>query len=533
MTTSSVEHATLPARVARWAAEDPGRVFLQDVGTTAAWSYGAVHEEGLRWAAAYRGQGVSAGDTVLTLMSTRVEFFFSWLGLAWERGIDVPVNTEYKGEMLLHVANNSGARVAVVEDRFLPRLLEVLPQLEHLERVVVLGRHDGLADAGRLKVVALDDFLAGPAIADPAPPAFHDLATVVYTSGTTGPSKGVLQPWGQIWRNVTATFPVDRFGADDAFYFTTPLYHQAGKFIPYLVALSGGRFVFREHFSAGEFWSDIRRFGCTWTGLLGVMAPFVVNQEPRDDDGDNPLRIAFMAPVPGDVEGFERRFGVEAITAYGMSEIPCPFSSVGYRVANSNAASCGRLVPGADVRIVDEHDRELPVGEIGELIVRGEPWELNVGYLGMPEASFAAWRNGWFHTGDLFRRDPDGFFYYVDRNKDAIRRRGENISSMEVERLVNSHPEVAATAAIAVPSEYSEDEIKVCIERRAGSELGAEDLLAYLVPIMPRFMVPRYVEFVDALPRTPTQRVKKAELRRDPFTAATWDRQAAGIELQR
>jgi crotonobetaine/carnitine-CoA ligase len=247
------------------------------------------------------------------------------------------------------------------------------------------------------------------------------------------------------------------------------------------------------------------------------------------------MHVVGLVPLPPGVAEFERRFGVRVMTSYGMTEIGMPFVSDGSNLANDT--SCGRLVPGwagYEVRIVDEHDQPLPPNEAGELVVRTrEPWVLNRGYHGKPEATAAAWRNGWFHTGDAFVCDEDGNYYFFDRIKDAIRRRGENISSFEVEALVNEHPEVVESAAIAVPSEYSEDEVKVCVVRADGSTLTESQLIEFLVPRMPKFMVPRYVEFVEALPKTEgTMRTRKFELRTEPLNDATWDREAAGITVE-
>jgi crotonobetaine/carnitine-CoA ligase len=264
------------------------------------------------------------------------------------------------------------------------------------------------------------------------------------------------------------------------------------------------------------------------------MAPFLLMQPEAPDDADTPLRHVMMGPLVPQVDEFKARFGVEVGTGYGMTEIGAPFVSDGYTLANPQ--SCGRLHrgwAGYDVRIVDEHDQPVATGDVGELIVRtDEPWVLNSGYYGMPEATATAWRNGWFHTGDAFKCDEAGNYYFVDRIKDAIRRRGENISSFEVEALVNQHPEVAETAAIGVPSEFTEDDVKVCVIRVAASELSAQDLITWLAPRMPKFMVPRYVEFVDALPKTDaTFRTQKVKLRTDALNDNTWDRDASGLRI--
>jgi crotonobetaine/carnitine-CoA ligase len=255
-------------------------------------------------------------------------------------------------------------------------------------------------------------------------------------------------------------------------------------------------------------------------------------QPPGDDDAGNPLRRAIMLPVLPNWREFQERFGVRVRTCYAMTEISPPFGT-GWEIVDHR--SCGVLRPGYEVRLVDEHDAQVPPGSIGELVVRtAEPWTLCLGYHGRPDRTAEAWRNGWFHTGDAFRCDGDGNYFFVDRFKDSIRRRGENISSFEVEALVNAHPDVVESAAIAVPSEWGEDEVKVVVVADPASGLTPESLTEFLIATMPRFMVPRYLELVDALPKTEaTLRVKKHELRVDPLNERTWDREKAGIEVPR
>ncbi len=376
------------------------------------------------------------------------------------------------------------------------------------------------------RVVTGDEFFAGAETrTDLEGPDYWDVAAIIYTSGTTGPSKGVLMPWGTLWSFVT-TAPADLVEPGEGFYAMYPAFHVSGKAMLYQASVFRARMVLREQFSITNFWDDVRRFGITGAGLVGPMAPFLLLQPEQPDDADTPLRHVVMGPLTPHVEEFKRRFGVEVGTGYGMTEIGAPFASDGYNLAN--AQSCGKLRTGwagYEVRIVDEHDEPLGPGQVGELVVRtSEPWVINRGYYGMPEASAAAWRNGWFHTGDGFRYDDDGNYYFVDRIKDAIRRRGENISSFEVEGLVNRHPDVVESAALAVPSEYLEDEVKVCVVLREGSELTHAELHAHLETTMPSFMVPRYLELVDALPKTEaTMRTQKVKLRESGLTETTWD----------
>jgi crotonobetaine/carnitine-CoA ligase len=261
------------------------------------------------------------------------------------------------------------------------------------------------------------------------------------------------------------------------------------------------------------------------------MTNFITKRPSGPEDRDHPLKKVIIAPLSEDAPAFAARFGVETYTLYNMTEISTPLVS---ELNPTKIGSCGKARKGVELRLVDEHDCEVATGDVGELLVRTDaPWALNSGYYKNPEATAAAWRNGWFHTGDAFRRDEQGRYYFVDRFKDALRRRGENISSFEVEALVNAHPGVLESAVIPVPSEWGEDEIKVCVVR-SDVTLTEEQLVRDLVATMPRFMIPRYVELVESLPKTEAmQRVKKVLLRDDPLNERTWDREAAGVDIPR
>jgi crotonobetaine/carnitine-CoA ligase len=515
------------------ARDHPDRVFIEDT-TGRRLTYRALHDAALRWAGAYRRLGVGPGDTVVTMLPMGFEFYYSWLGLAWLGSIEVPINTDYRGTMLIHALNNSGARVILTEARFLDRFTEIVGQLD-TKATLVLVDADRSVTGHSMSVMAVEEFLNDMAPAEELTgPDIWDIASILYTSGTTGPSKGVIVPWGQLHLLATLAYPMDEFGEEDCFYLPMVTYHVGAKSVPYLMALLNGRVVIRDRFSASEFLDDIARHGCTITAMVAAIAQLMSTPDPKPSDADTPLRYALMAPIPPNVDEFQRRFGIKVCTAYAMTELSPAIGSTGWNATNANHSSCGQVRTGFEVRIVDEHDMEVPIGDVGELIVRTEaPWMLNQGYFRMPDATVRAWRNGWFHTGDCFRRDANGNYYFLDRIKDAIRRRGENISSFEVEGIVNSHPDVVETAAVAVPSDLVEDEVKVVVVRRPGSGLTEEALIRYLIPIMPRFMVPRYVEFVEALPKTPTDRVQKVKLRDEGITAGTWDRERAGVEIPR
>ncbi len=519
----SLDHAdVLPNVIAARAAAEPDRPYLVDVAGGSR-TYGEVHQESLRWATVLAGLGVSSGSTVLSMLPTSFLPVEVWLGCAWLRALEVPINTDYRGNMLRHIVTNSQARVLVVAERYLDRFTQLGDDLGQIEHVVVAGRASSPLP-GRITVTTVDELLDGaaPSNVDDQRPAPWDISTILYTSGTTGPSKGVLVPWAQL--HATSWTPdLVPLTPDDAHYVPYPLFHVSGKSPLYAMALAGGRVVLRERWNTEAFWPDIKAHGCTSALLMSATAEFIDRAEARPDDADNPLRDVLMAPMLPNVEEFKERFGVRVRTVFNMTEVSSPIQSSWDLV---NERSCGRVRPGYEARVVDEHDLEVPPGELGELIVRAEkPWVLMVGYWAMPEATAKAWRNGWLHTGDGFTRDADGNFYFVDRQKDAIRRRGENISSFEVEREVNAHPAVMESAAIAVPDDIGGDEIKVVVVPRPGASLDPAELIEFVAERAPRFMVPRYVEVVDELPKTPTSKVRKAVLREGGINDRTWDRQ--------
>jgi crotonobetaine/carnitine-CoA ligase len=265
--------------------------------------------------------------------------------------------------------------------------------------------------------------------------------------------------------------------------------------------------------------------------LLGAMIPFLMKAPPTPRDRDHCLRQAVMVPLAEDAAEFTARFGVDIYTVFNMTEISCPILSE----RNPDAPkTCGRVRAGFEARVVDDHDMEVPHGTVGELMVRADdPWTMNHGYNANPEATARAWRNGWFHTGDAFRRDEVGNFFFVDRMKDAIRRRGENISSFEVEVEIGAHPKVRETAVVGVPSEFGEDEVMAIVAPVPGGEIDPVEIISFLTPRLPHFMVPRYIRFMADLPKTPTQKIEKHLLRQQGITEDTWDRERAGIRLKR
>ena len=520
----------LPHLIARHVADVPDRVAMLDVDGHRA-TYRELQDPYRTWSDAIRRLGVGPGATVATMLPNSFVAFEAWLGVAWLRAIEVPINNAYLGDMLRYLLDDSRAEVLVISQRFVDRLAGVAGELEHL-RTVVIPDTDPATPRPDLPFEVLDRaaFFHGATPADDLDgPEPYDTCALVYTSGTTGPSKGVLVPWAEL--NEFASMPPEGMIEDDGGYYTVyPAFHVSGKSALYTAARYRGHIVIRESFSLTEFWNDIRTHGIKAAGLVGPMAALLMLLPEDPSDADTPLEKVYMGPLIPQVEEFKRRFGLVVGSGFGMTEIGVPLGTDGFDLANTT--SCGRVRPGPpgyQVRIVDEHDREVPVGRVGELVVRAdEPWVITPGYWHQPERTAEAWRNGWFHTGDGFRVDEDGNYYFVDRIKDAIRRRGENISSFEVEASVNQHPSVQECAAVAVPSELGEDEIKVLVVAVADAVIDPAELIEFLEPRMPRFMLPRYVEIIDALPKTDaTFRTKKVELRDAGLNAATYDREAA------
>ncbi|WP_416897387.1 MAG: AMP-binding protein [Minwuia sp.] len=510
----------------RWDRECPDKVFaVFDDGTT--WTYADLRRLVLQTALGLQQLGVEQGEHVVVWLPNSAENIRIFLALNYLGAVYVAINTSYRGSLLAHVLNISDARRIIAHADLAPRLADV--DTAAVKTMVSVG---GKADVAGLDCHVYEDVLlpeAGTIAATPRRIEPWDPHQIIFTSGTTGPSKAVLCSYLHLFSNAgPETWPC--ITGEDRFLVNLPLFHIGGSGITYNMLVRGGSITLVERFDTATFWDVIRRTETTATFLLGVMAQFIEKVPPKPDDADSPMKTMFMVPLAGDIEAFAKRFGVEVYTIFNMTEVSTPiFSEPNPTVRGT----CGKVRDGVQVRLVDENDCEVPVGEIGEMMVRTDrPWAMNSGYHNNPEATAKAWRNGWFHTGDAFRMDAEGNFYFVDRMKDAIRRRGENISSFEVESDVGAHPSVREVAAIAVPNEMSEDEVMVVVAPVEGKTIDPVELIEFLTPRMAHFMVPRYVRIVDELPKTPTAKVQKVELRSEGVTADTWDREAAGIRLK-
>ncbi|MCZ4519458.1 AMP-binding protein [Rhodococcus ruber] len=518
----------LPQLLARRAREAPDKIFaLEPDGETA--TRAQMNVKALKWAGVLRDLGVDAGDTVLMMVPTSVEAVSAWIGIGWLRAIETPINTQYRGEMLSYALEDSHAKVMITHKQYLEQIGDVIEHCPRVETVIVLGTDGATTKLSGIAVHSAETLLndAVPlAETELIPPTRDDIAAIIYTSGTTGPSKGVMVPWGQLY-TMAHWAPLHRdVGAEDRIYAPFPFFHTTIKSPVYAMAQAGGSVLIHEKFSSKTYWQNVRAYDCTVGLLLGGMGRVLSLIPESPGDSDTPMKLVVMVPPIVDVHDFERRFGLRAGTIFGMSEVSTPLLTLDWNI--TDPASCGQPRPGCEVKIIDPDGNQVDPGVIGELIVRSEnSWEMNKGYWNKPEATKAAWSDGWFHTGDAFRRDEDNNYFYVDRFKDAIRRRGENISSVEVENVVSTHPGVEMVAALGVPAEHGDEDVKIVVKRLPGSDFDAQSLIDYLTPKLPRFMVPRYVEFVDEMPMTVTQKIRKVDLRKQGVTADTWDREQA------
>lgn len=511
----------------RWADErtDKAHIVFADGQE---WTFGELQKMVRAKAAGLRELGIKQGEHVAVWLPNGREALIAFYAINYIGAVFVPFNTAYRGNLLEHVIANSGARFLLVHPDLIPRLSEV--DLVALERLVVTsGTQPASAPLPMTPFESVSGAEDDPLPLDqPIEP--WDIQSIIYTSGTTGPSKGVLSSYLHMFSNAgPESWPM--VGEDDRYMCVAPIFHIGGMGPPFVMLARGASVAMIDNFSTDEFWSVAKATKSTMVFLLGVMATFLLKAEPGPGDRDHTVKKAFMVPLTGDAPAFTERFGVDIYTIFNMTEISSPVVS---EANPTKIGTCGKVRDGVEVRLVDRNDCEVAIGEIGEMLVRTDrPWAMNSGYNANPEATAEAWRNGWFHTGDAFRRDEDGYFYFVDRVKDAIRRRGENISSFEVEADVCSHPTVREAAAIAVPSEYSEDEVMVVVAPVPGQAIDPRELAEFLIDTMPYFMVPRYIRVLDELPKTPSAKVMKAELRTEGITADTWDREAAGLRVRR
>ena len=518
---------TLPAVLRRQAAAFGDRPLLRFGQET--WSYADTLERAASSAYAMRSAGLQVGDRVALMCGNRPDFMRAWLGAGWAGLVTVPVNVAFRGPQLERILTDSGARALVIEPSLVPHLEAVERDLPALELLWTTGTEPPHRS---WRGHTFQPMPSGSGLAEPHPARPQDTLTIFYTGGTTGPPAGVCCPHAQsyTWGKVVAS----QLGVDehDVLHTTLPLFHTNALHTFWQALLNGATFSVGSRFSASAFSSELRSSGATVTYLMGVMVEILVRRPPSSTDTDHSVRIALAPGTSGDAaDSFETRYGVELVDAYGSTETNMITSS---RLTGSRRGTMGRVVDGFQAMVVDDHDRPVPPGCPGELVVRNhEPFSFFTGYWQDPDRTLRATRNLWFHAGDRVVEEGDGCLRFLDRKKDSIRRRGENISSWEVEQVLLTHPLIANAAVVPVPADLGEDEVLAFIVPADGEAPDPIEVLRHCEPRLAYFAIPRYVEFVKELPVTEMGRTRKFLLRERGLGPRTWDREATGYVLER
>jgi crotonobetaine/carnitine-CoA ligase len=465
--------------------------------------------------------GIARGDRVLVMLPQHVDHVITIFALLRSGIVWVPVNVHSKGEALAFIAAHAQPVAAIVDEAYRDAFEPVLAA-QNIRSVIWRGR------AGAS--LAFEVLASGRATGTlPLGPGPDDVVCLSYSSGTTGEPKGSLVTDRGLRTGAQTCIHVAGMARDDVMLLWEPLYHLAGGQVPLIALLTLSTFALVPRFSATRFWAQAKQHGVTHVHYLGGVLPILLKQPTGPADRDHNVRVAWGGGCPIQVwRMFEERFGVTIREGYGLTEI------TSFVTANrtSTMGSIGCAIPPFEVRIFDDDCRPVHDGETGEIVVKPQvPGLASKGYFRNAEATAGMQRDGWFHTGDLGYRNEDGYFYFVGRQKDSVRRRGENVSAWEVERVINQHPAVEESALIGVPSELGEDDLKIILRLVKGEKLEPLDLIRWCEDRMPYFQIPRYVAFADDFPRTPTQRVKKPDLPRT--TEDCWDLEASGYILTR
>jgi carnitine-CoA ligase len=475
--------------------------------------------------------GIEKGNMVLSWLPNCPLAVTLYLALNYLGAIYVPFNTAYRGKLLEHVIRISSASVMIADGRLIERLLDV--DYSNLEMLIIDGNER--LDDDALQQISADSLRQLSMGIEQAEGDGYDskeikpeaTSTVIFTSGTTGPSKGVLCSYLHLYTSATEFKHV---GPGDTNLVALPMFHVGGILGIWFALIHGGCAAYVDRFSTSKFWPTVKKLEITSVGLLGAMVQYLMSQAASPEDTNHPVTKAVIAPFGDDALAFGERFGIEVHTEFNMTELSVPLWGGPNPAARG---TCGKPRQGVSLKLIDEHNKEVNIGETGELLVHvDKPYTISHGYLNDPEASKLAWRDGWFHTGDLFTRDEEDNYYFVDRAKDALRRRGENISSFEVEEELLSHPLIMAAAVVAAPGDGGEDEVMAILVTKNNVNIDLEELTHFLSKRLAHFMVPRYFRFVRDLPKTPTQKIEKHILRSEGITVDTLDREESGIMLK-
>lgn len=522
---ADIDARVLPKVLLKQAEKFGSRKFLDICGRSASFEEMLCVSNQL--AHGFRKLGVGHSDRVAMLLPNCFEFIAIWFAVSKLGAIEVPINPGLKGDLLCHNLNNCSAEILVADATSLVEIAKVQNRLPHIRTLVLVGADPQEARSAGVtidRIVTSDECLAPQLDFDLVDIHYSHPMAILYTSGTTGPAKGALMSHHHCYSWAAAMAYNLSYTSDDSYFSALPLFHtDAQMFGVYLPLIYGTEATLVDRFSASRFWDQIRASGATATNLLGAMAAILMRMPESENDRNNPVRISQCIPMVPEKEAFERRFGLKLVTGYGQTET----SFVTLDTANeSRTASCGRAHPDWEVAIVDEADNPVPPYTVGEIVARPKrSWRMFSGYYHADSKTVQALRNLWYHSGDAGFMDEEGWLYFKHRLNEAIRRRGENISAYEVEHVAEKHPDILESVAFGIPSELTEEDIMVVAVRKAGSAVDAPNLLDHFRDHAPRHMVPRYIEIIDTpLPRTPTEKIARNEMRQKGVSATTFDR---------
>jgi crotonobetaine/carnitine-CoA ligase len=511
----------LAARLARWARVQPERIAVRFESD--AITYGELDRRVDALAAGLSTAGVRAGELVCVLFETSIDYVATWIALGRLGAVEAPINTGFRGPGLAHALRLTGASRLLVDSALAPEAWAVLGEVPAIREVFVRGGAPAPPKGATARAFAFEELLRGGGAAAPAQTRPGDTAMLLFTSGSTGPSKACSIPNRYVLRQPEMFCEELRIGPADTLYAPFPLFHADGAIFTVAAALAAGcTAALAPRFSVRGFWDDCRRHEATHFDFMGATLAMLFKQPPGPRDREHSLRLGWGVPSPPWAEAFEARFGVELVEVYGLSDAGIVlYNRPG---AETRPGSCGRPAAPFELRLQNADGAEVAAGEVGELVIRPrEPHLVLSGYHGDPAATAEAFRDLWFHTGDLMRRDGDDFFYFVGRLKDVIRRRGENISAFDVEQVLLTHPDVLEAAAYGVPSELTEEDLMVSVRPRAGAALAPQDVADWAAGRLAPHMVPRYVRLCAELPRTETEKVAKHLLKAQGVTPDTHD----------
>ena len=532
-TKSDQKNWVLPKVLKEQASLIPNKDFLQ-FSYDKALTFSEVNKLANQIANSLNKLGIRKTDKVSVYMPNSLEICLAWFGILKNGSVMVPINTAYVMDFLQYIIESSDSKIIIIAEEYLERLANIQDRIPNIEKVIVWTRNnkDSFESNGysKTQLISWNDFVSKGSDNEPEVEITHmDHARLMYTSGTTGKSKGVVRPCAADYSSAQNYSSIMDLTSDDTVFTCLPLFHSNAMVMGvYPAMISGCKVIVEEKYSASKFWKWMKDFEVTKFNLVGVMSYFMWNAPVVPEEKQHKVKLVLGSPAPHDIiEEFMERFNILFTEGYGLTEVgQCTFTRPNepFRVG-----SCGKESPGYEIKIVNpDTDEELPRNTPGELVLRPRIPNICLHYYyKMPEKTVSDFRNLWFHTGDLCRMDEDGYIFFMDRVKDYIRRRGENISSFEVENLISTHPSIEESAAIAVKLDeqgrHSEDELMIVIVLKENMTLDPKDLIEFLQPIMPKFMIPRFVRFRDSLPKTPTNRVQKVKLRDEGVTKDTWD----------